>query len=134
MIKLCERLRQTLGRMMASDLFVETTGKATGLKLICINLMVILFSFFGMIIFPVLAQVILILLAVTIRFAFVEISLTKNLQFGKNDISSETYPGQDIPAQEILRETVKGTGIEIKVEILTTNIALINILRDKLNK
>jgi hypothetical protein len=59
--------------------------------------------------------------------------LTKILQFGTSEVSSATSPDQNIPMKEIFHETVKGTGIEIKVEILTTNTALINILRDKLN-
>jgi hypothetical protein len=58
--------------------------------------------------------------------------LTKSLQFGTNEVSSATSPDQKM--QEIFHETVKGTGIELKVNILTTNTALINVLRDKLNK
>jgi hypothetical protein len=60
--------------------------------------------------------------------------LTKWLPEKEEPIYGTTISGKKFPMQEIFSKTVEGTGIAIKVQITTTNAALINILREKLNE
>jgi len=59
--------------------------------------------------------------------------LTRDL-FLKDEPPYGTLFHKKFPMQEIFSETVAGTGIAIKVQIATTNTALINVLRNELNK
>jgi hypothetical protein len=60
--------------------------------------------------------------------------LTKDFQEKDQSNNRVTLSGKEFPMQEIFHKTVKDTDIEIKVEIATTNTALINVLQGKLNK
>jgi hypothetical protein len=60
--------------------------------------------------------------------------LTEWLPEKSEPIYGTTFSGQKFPMQNIFSETVKGTGIAIKVQITTTNTALIKILREKLKE
>jgi hypothetical protein len=60
--------------------------------------------------------------------------LTKGLAGKDGPAHGTSFSGQKFPMQEIFSETVNGTGIAIKVQIATTNTALLRVLGEKLKK
>jgi hypothetical protein len=60
--------------------------------------------------------------------------VTEWLPENDEPIYETSISGKRFPMQEVFSETVEGTGIAIKVQIATTNTALVNVIREKLKE